>query len=70
MPVTDISQRRKFLNQGNVYLPHIAVIEKVVGLPKASVMTAKDPIEQVTKTDIYKASEETTSEEEDDDLPF
>jgi hypothetical protein len=46
------------------------VIEKVVGLPKASVMTAKDPIEQVTKADIYKASEESSYEEEDGDLPF
>lgn len=46
------------------------VIEKVVGLPKASVMTTKDPIEQVTKPDIYKASEESSYEEEDGDLPF
>ncbi|MFC2003054.1 FAD/NAD(P)-binding protein [Chloroflexota bacterium] len=30
MPVTDISHRKKFLNQDNVYLPHIAVIEKVI----------------------------------------
>ena len=30
MPVTDISHRRKFLNQDNVYLPHIAVIEKII----------------------------------------
>ncbi len=28
--VTDISQRRKFLADGNVYLPHVAVIEKVI----------------------------------------
>ncbi len=30
MAVTDISQRRKFLAEGNVYLPHIAVIEKII----------------------------------------
>jgi len=30
MAVTDISHRRKFLAQGNVYLPHIAVIEKII----------------------------------------
>ena len=30
MTVTDISQRKKFLAQDNVYLPHIAVIEKVI----------------------------------------
>lgn len=30
MTVTDISHRRRFLAQGNVYLPHIAVIEKVI----------------------------------------
>ena len=30
MPVIDISHRRKFLNQNNVYLPHIAVIEKII----------------------------------------
>jgi len=30
MPVTDISQRKRFLNQDNVYLPHIAVIEKII----------------------------------------
>ncbi len=28
--ITDISHRRKFLAQGNVYLPHIAVIEKII----------------------------------------
>jgi NAD(P)H-flavin reductase len=28
--VTDISQRKKFLASGNVYLPHIAVIEKII----------------------------------------
>ena len=28
--ITDISHRKKFLAQGNVYLPHIAVIEKVI----------------------------------------
>ena len=30
MAVTDISHRRKFLVQGNVYLPHIVVIEKII----------------------------------------
>jgi len=30
MPVTDISQRKKFLNQDNVYLPHVAVIENII----------------------------------------
>ena len=30
MAITDISHRRKFLAQGNVYLPHIAVIEKII----------------------------------------
>ena len=30
MTVTDISQGKRFLAQGNVYLPHIAVIEKVI----------------------------------------
>lgn len=30
MTITDISYRKKFLSQGNVYLPHIAVIEKVI----------------------------------------
>jgi len=30
MAVTDISHRRRFLAQGNVYLPHIAVIEKII----------------------------------------
>jgi len=30
MTVTDISHRKKFLAEGNVYLPHIAVIEKVI----------------------------------------
>jgi hypothetical protein len=64
--IRDYSELDKYL-LGTV-LP--TVIEKVVGLPKASIMTAKDPIEQVTKEDIYKASEESTSEEEDDDLPF
>lgn len=28
--VTDISQRKRFLAGGNVYLPHIAVIEKII----------------------------------------
>ncbi|MFC1932794.1 FAD/NAD(P)-binding protein [Chloroflexota bacterium] len=30
MTVTDISQRQRFLARGNVYLPHIAVIEKII----------------------------------------
>ena len=30
MTVADISHRRKFLAQGNVYLPHIAVIERII----------------------------------------
>jgi len=30
MAVTDISHRGRFLAQGNVYLPHIAVIEKII----------------------------------------
>jgi len=30
MTITDASQKGKFLAQGNVYLPHIAVIEKIV----------------------------------------
>ena len=30
MTVTDASQRRRFLARGNVYLPHIAVIEKII----------------------------------------
>ncbi|MDD5127342.1 MAG: FAD/NAD(P)-binding protein [Dehalococcoidales bacterium] len=30
MVVRDISQRKRFLNSGNVYLPHIAVIEKII----------------------------------------
>ena len=30
MAITDISDRRKFLAQGNVYLPHIAIIEKII----------------------------------------
>jgi NAD(P)H-flavin reductase len=30
MPVTDISQRKRFLNQDNVYLPHVALIEKII----------------------------------------
>ena len=30
MAVTDISHRRRFLAQGNVYLPHIAIIEKII----------------------------------------
>ena len=28
--ITDISHRRKFLAQGNVYLPHIAIIERII----------------------------------------
>jgi sulfhydrogenase subunit gamma (sulfur reductase) len=30
MTVTDMSQRRRFLAGGNVYLPHIAIIEKII----------------------------------------
>ena len=30
MPVTDISHRMRFLARENVYLPHIAVIEKII----------------------------------------
>ena len=30
MAITDISHRKKFLARGNVYLPHIVVIEKVI----------------------------------------
>ena len=30
MAITDISDRKKFLAQGNVYLPHIAIIEKII----------------------------------------
>ena len=30
MAITDISQRKRFLAGGNVYLPHIAVIEKII----------------------------------------
>ncbi len=30
MAVSDISHRKRFLAQGNVYLPHIAVIEKII----------------------------------------
>ncbi len=30
MTVTDISQRKRFFAQDNVYLPHIAVVEKVI----------------------------------------
>lgn len=30
MGVTDISNRKRFLAEGNVYLPHIAIIEKVI----------------------------------------
>jgi len=28
--ITDIGHRRRFLAQGNVYLPHIAIIEKII----------------------------------------
>ena len=28
--ITDISHRRKFLAEGNVYLPHLVVIEKII----------------------------------------
>ena len=30
MAISDISHRKRFLNEGNVYLPHIAVIEKII----------------------------------------
>lgn len=30
MGITDISGRRRFLAQGNVYLPHTAIIEKII----------------------------------------
>ena len=30
MAITDISDRRRFLAQSNVYLPHIAIIEKII----------------------------------------
>jgi len=30
MTVTDISQRKRFLARGNVYLPHMVVIEKII----------------------------------------
>jgi sulfhydrogenase subunit gamma (sulfur reductase) len=30
MAITDISHRKRFLAEGNAYLPHIAVIEKVI----------------------------------------
>ena len=30
MAIVDISHRRRFLAQGNVYLPHIAIIEKII----------------------------------------
>ena len=30
MPISDISNRKKFLAKGNVYLPHVAVIEKII----------------------------------------
>ena len=30
MGITDISERQRFLNDNNVYLPHVAVIEKIV----------------------------------------
>jgi len=30
MTVTDVSHRQRFFAQGNVYLPHIAIIEKII----------------------------------------
>ena len=30
MPISDISQRPQFPNQGNIYMPHVAVIEKKI----------------------------------------
>ena len=30
MPISDISHRKKYLSQDNVYLPHMAVIEKII----------------------------------------
>ena len=30
MAIADISHRRRFLAEGNVYLPHIAIIEKII----------------------------------------
>jgi len=30
MPISDISHRKKFLHQDNAYLPHMAVIEKII----------------------------------------
>lgn len=30
MPITDISQRKRFLAQGNVYLPHIVVVDRII----------------------------------------
>jgi len=30
MAISDISHRPRFLAEGNVYLPHLAVIEKIV----------------------------------------
>ncbi len=30
MAIADISDRRRYLAQGNVYLPHIAIIEKII----------------------------------------
>ncbi len=30
MTTTDVSQRKQFFAQGNVYMPHIAVIEKII----------------------------------------
>jgi NAD(P)H-flavin reductase len=30
MTITDISHRRRYLNRGNIYLPHIAIIEKII----------------------------------------
>ncbi|MFC2040392.1 FAD/NAD(P)-binding protein [Chloroflexota bacterium] len=30
MPISDLSKRKQFLNEGNVYLPHVAVLEKII----------------------------------------
>ena len=30
MTVTDVSNRERFLAQGNVYLPHMAVVEEII----------------------------------------
>jgi hypothetical protein len=64
--IRDYSALDKFL-LGEI-LP--TVIAKVVPAPKASVMTTKDALSEVTKPDIYKASEQSSSDDADDDLPF